>query len=150
MYNATKREVFVLPVACRSSGGLAQLGEHYVRNVGVEGSNPFCSTIQSHGIRTSRRIARNPRPCARFAIVRGRRERLSPPNRNPLSARNLTATTLPSQFCRDSVGGTHRMALGRLRHPPLLIGCGRSSTRRFHAALSCLQRGAIGRLKRKG
>ncbi len=26
-------------------GGVAQLGEHHVRNVGVEGSNPFSSTI---------------------------------------------------------------------------------------------------------
>jgi hypothetical protein len=26
------------------SGAVAQLGEHHVRNVGVEGSNPFCST----------------------------------------------------------------------------------------------------------
>ena len=26
-------------------GAVAQLVEHYVRNVGVEGSNPFCSTI---------------------------------------------------------------------------------------------------------
>ena len=26
-------------------GAVAQLGEHHVRNVGVEGSNPFCSTI---------------------------------------------------------------------------------------------------------
>ena len=25
-------------------GAVAQLVEHYVRNVGVEGSNPFCST----------------------------------------------------------------------------------------------------------
>ena len=25
-------------------GAVAQLGEHHVRNVGVEGSNPFCST----------------------------------------------------------------------------------------------------------
>ena len=27
-----------------SRGAVAQLGEHHVRNVGVEGSNPFCST----------------------------------------------------------------------------------------------------------
>ncbi len=26
-------------------GAVAQLGEHHVRNVGVEGSSPFCSTI---------------------------------------------------------------------------------------------------------
>ncbi len=32
----------------RSAGGaVAQLGEHHVRNVGVEGSNPFCSTTSS-------------------------------------------------------------------------------------------------------
>ena len=36
VYNATKG---------RSSGGLAQLGEHYVRNVGVAGSTPVPSTI---------------------------------------------------------------------------------------------------------
>ena len=47
MYNATDREAFVLPVACRSSGGLAQLGEHYVRNVGVGGSTPLPSTKPS-------------------------------------------------------------------------------------------------------
>ena len=28
----------------RAGGALAQLGEHHVRNVGVEGSNPLCST----------------------------------------------------------------------------------------------------------
>ena len=28
-------------------GAVAQLGEHHVRNVGVEGSSPFCSTIPS-------------------------------------------------------------------------------------------------------
>ena len=27
-----------------SSGAVAQLGEHHVRNVGVVGSNPICST----------------------------------------------------------------------------------------------------------
>jgi hypothetical protein len=58
------------------------LGEHYVRNVGVEGSNPFCSTIHSLGFRTSQRIARNPRLCAQFVIARGpgerRRRRESP------------------------------------------------------------------------
>ena len=31
-------------IECRSSGGLAQLGEHYVRNVGVGGSIPLPST----------------------------------------------------------------------------------------------------------
>src|ERR1700682_6112730 len=56
-------------------GAVAQLGEHYVRNVGVEGSNPFCSTIQSLAYRTFQRIARNPRVCARFAFACGSRER---------------------------------------------------------------------------
>jgi hypothetical protein len=42
---------------------------------GVESSNPFCSTPQSLGIRTSRRIPRNPRPCARFPIMHGPGER---------------------------------------------------------------------------
>jgi hypothetical protein len=37
-------EAFVSLVECRSSGGLAQLGEHYVRNVGVGGSIPLPST----------------------------------------------------------------------------------------------------------
>jgi hypothetical protein len=43
---------------------------------GAESSNPFCSTIQSLDFRTSGRIARNPRVCARFAIARGPGERL--------------------------------------------------------------------------
>ncbi len=29
-----------------SSGAVAQLEEHHVRNVGVVGSNPICSTIE--------------------------------------------------------------------------------------------------------
>ena len=44
VYNATASEAFVSPVERRSSGGLAQLGEHYVRNVGVGGSTPLPST----------------------------------------------------------------------------------------------------------
>ena len=44
--------------------------------VGAGGSNPFCSTIQSVSFGTYRRIARNPRACARFAIALGPRERL--------------------------------------------------------------------------
>ena len=44
VYNALQGETFVSPVECRSSGGLAQLGEHYVRNVGVGGSTPLPST----------------------------------------------------------------------------------------------------------
>ena len=44
MYNAMRGKTLLLPVACPSSGGLAQLGEHYVRNVGVGGSTPLPST----------------------------------------------------------------------------------------------------------
>ena len=44
VYNATDSETFVSLSKCRSSGGLAQLGEHYVRNVGVGGSTPLPST----------------------------------------------------------------------------------------------------------
>ena len=44
VYNALGDESFTFSVACRSSGGLAQLGEHYVRNVGVGGSTPLPST----------------------------------------------------------------------------------------------------------
>ena len=44
--------------------------------MGVASSNPFCSTIQSLGPRTSRRIARKARVCARFAIRHGPKERL--------------------------------------------------------------------------
>ena len=44
VYNAADGEAPVLPFAGRSSGGLAQLGEHYVRNVGVGGSTPLPST----------------------------------------------------------------------------------------------------------
>jgi hypothetical protein len=35
------------------------------------GADPFCSTIQSVSFRTYRRIARNPRVCARFAMKHG-------------------------------------------------------------------------------
>jgi hypothetical protein len=42
--------------------------------VGIEGSNPLRSTPQSPRFRTSRRIARNPRVCARF---RARTRRIS-------------------------------------------------------------------------
>ena len=44
MYNAMIDEAFVSLVECRSNGGLAQLGEHDVRNVGVRGSTPLPST----------------------------------------------------------------------------------------------------------
>ena len=45
VYNTQICEAFVSPVVGWSSGGLAQLGEHYVRNVGVGGSTPLPSTI---------------------------------------------------------------------------------------------------------
>ena len=44
--------------------------------MGAGGSNPLWSTIQSVSFRTSRRIDRNPRVCARFAIGEGPGERL--------------------------------------------------------------------------
>lgn len=44
VYNASTSETFVSLVEYQSSGGLAQLGEHYVRNVGVGGSTPLPST----------------------------------------------------------------------------------------------------------
>ena len=44
VYNARVGEAFVSLSECRSRGGLAQLGEHYVRNVGVGGSIPLPST----------------------------------------------------------------------------------------------------------
>ena len=44
VYNAQDSEAFVSLSECRSRGGLAQLGEHYVRNVGVGGSTPLPST----------------------------------------------------------------------------------------------------------
>ena len=44
VYNTMGNESFLLAVECPSSGGLAQLGEHYVRNVGVGGSTPLPST----------------------------------------------------------------------------------------------------------
>jgi hypothetical protein len=44
VYNAAHGEAFVSLIEGRSSGGLAQLGEHYVRNVGVGGSTPLPST----------------------------------------------------------------------------------------------------------
>ncbi len=47
VYNTLHGETFVSLVECRSSGGLAQLGEHYVRNVGVGGSTPLPSTKPS-------------------------------------------------------------------------------------------------------
>ena len=50
VYNAQDGEAFVSLVECRSRGGLAQLGEHYVRNVGVGGSTPLPSTTGvNHG-----------------------------------------------------------------------------------------------------
>jgi hypothetical protein len=48
VYNALNGEVFISLVGSQSSGGLAQLGEHYVRNVGVGGSTPLPSTKTSY------------------------------------------------------------------------------------------------------
>jgi hypothetical protein len=48
VYNALNGEVFISLVGSQSSGGLAQLGEHYVRNVGVGGSTPLPSTKAIH------------------------------------------------------------------------------------------------------
>ncbi len=47
VYNALICEAFVSPVVGWLRGGLAQLGEHYVRNVGVGGSIPLPSTKPS-------------------------------------------------------------------------------------------------------
>ena len=44
VYNAMIGVAFVSLIEGRSRGGLAQLGEHYVRNVGVGGSTPLPST----------------------------------------------------------------------------------------------------------
>ncbi len=44
VYNAMIGVAFASLNEGRSSGGLAQLGEHYVRNVGVGGSIPLPST----------------------------------------------------------------------------------------------------------
>jgi hypothetical protein len=57
--------------------GLANLA-YWV--TGTEGSNPSLSTIQSLDFRTSQRIDRNPRVCARFSIAGG-------PRGTPWSAR---------------------------------------------------------------
>lgn len=40
----TIREEISENVSLHAGGGVAQLGEHHVRNVGVEGSIPFSST----------------------------------------------------------------------------------------------------------
>jgi Mg-chelatase subunit ChlD len=52
------RQTFAAPIDCWSSGGLAQLGEHYVRNVGVGGSTPLPSTIRRAGKALSRELSR--------------------------------------------------------------------------------------------
>ena len=35
----------------KTHGDVAQLGEHHVRNVGAEGSNPFISTMETKRVR---------------------------------------------------------------------------------------------------
>jgi hypothetical protein len=60
VYNAAISEAFFSLITCRPSGGLAQLGEHYVRNVGVGGSTPLPSTrliLANHEPQQSRIIA---------------------------------------------------------------------------------------------
>ena len=52
MYNAIFSEAFVSLVEWWSSGGLAQLGEHDVRNVGVRGSTPLPSTTIVDNLQT--------------------------------------------------------------------------------------------------
>ena len=50
VYNAWIGETLVALIESPRSGGLAQLGEHYVRNVGVGGSTPLPSTTGvNHG-----------------------------------------------------------------------------------------------------
>jgi hypothetical protein len=56
----------------------------------LEGSNPPFSTIQSLSFRTSRRIDRNPRACARFASTQGPGERPMHPVSPSRSQRNRT------------------------------------------------------------
>ena len=57
MYNAMIGVAFASLNEGRSSGGLAQLGEHYVRNVGVGGSIPLPSTIRRAGKALSRELS---------------------------------------------------------------------------------------------
>lgn len=56
VYNVLIYEAFVSPVVGWSSGGLAQLGEHYVRNVGVGGSTPLPSTKPLSSIQDRARV----------------------------------------------------------------------------------------------
>ena len=54
-----------------AGGGVAQLGEHHVRNVGVEGSIPFSSTtfstVRPYAVPHSRRLRGEPMPDHRVA-----------------------------------------------------------------------------------
>ena len=59
-------------------GAVAQLGEHHVRNVGVEGSSPFCSTIgrlrdnTRLPVQTTSESATGPEPEAESPVMRSR------------------------------------------------------------------------------
>lgn len=72
--------------------------------IGARSSNPLRSTFQSPRFRTSQRIARNPRVCARFAIVRGPRERLFLRDSSKLANSSLGAIYLgPRIIASDSL-----------------------------------------------
>ncbi len=60
-----------------AEAGWSSLVARRAHNPEVEGSNPSPATIQSLRSRTWRRIDRNPRLCARFAIEHGPGERRS-------------------------------------------------------------------------
>jgi hypothetical protein len=72
---------------------------------GTGGSNPPLSTIQSLDFRTSQRIDRNPRVCARFAIERGPGEPLFLRDSSKLGNSSLGAILLgPRIVAFDSPG----------------------------------------------
>ena len=73
----------------------------------------LCSTIQYHRLCTFRRVARNPRVCARFAIAQGPRER--PLRRySPESSRDLRGHAVYAA-CRSCRAAT------RPRMDPLIV-----------------------------
>jgi len=84
---------------------------HLVRNVGAGGSNPVCSTIQSPSSQTYRRIAQNPRVCARITLLVGPGEWLRR-RQLPKSPETYPGEILLGPTCRTyrRLGGA---ALGR-------------------------------------
>src|ERR1700722_15094700 len=60
-----------------AEAGWSSLVARRAHNPEVEGSNPSPAILQSSRFLTSRRIDRNSRVCARLAITRGPRERVS-------------------------------------------------------------------------